>query len=236
MLYVYLETSRLLLRRFTPDDADLLLALDSDPAVMRYITGGVATTRQEIETDHLPAFLDYYQRGDRWGFWAAIEKAGGTFLGWFHLRPHGQDADDEPELGYRLRSSAWGAGYATEGARALVHKAFAELGASRVHAETMAVHVASRRVMEKSGLRFARSFVADWPVRIDGDEHGDVEYALTRAEWEAAAREGRYATWATRCAPSMSAVGTPRVESAMQRRPAGNRPSISIHQPHQEEL
>ena len=50
----------------------------------------------------------------------------------------------------------------------------------------MAVNTASRRVMEKAGLRHVRTFHAEWPDRIDGDEHGDVEYALTRAEWSAA--------------------------------------------------
>jgi hypothetical protein len=39
--------------------------------------------------------------------------------------------------------------------------------------------------MEKAGLLLVRAFLADGPVRIDGDEHGDVEYALTREEWEA---------------------------------------------------
>jgi RimJ/RimL family protein N-acetyltransferase len=48
----------------------------------------------------------------------------------------------------------------------------------------MVVHEASRRVMEKSGLRVVRVFHADWPDRIPGDEHGDVEYALDRADWE----------------------------------------------------
>jgi RimJ/RimL family protein N-acetyltransferase len=48
----------------------------------------------------------------------------------------------------------------------------------------MVINTASRRVMEKSGLRFARTFHAEWPVRIPGDEHGDVEYALDRDEWE----------------------------------------------------
>jgi len=48
------------------------------------------------------------------------------------------------------------------------------------------VHTASRRVMEKAGLRHVRTFHQEWPYRIPGDEHGDVEYALTRAEWQAA--------------------------------------------------
>lgn len=183
---VYLETQRLLLRRFTSDDVDNLVALDADPAVMRFVTGGMATPRDEIANDYLPAFLAYYQRGERWGFWAAIEKQSGGFLGWFHLRPHVGDAEDEPELGYRLKVAAWGHGLATEGSLALIRKAFCELGARRVYAETMAAHTASRRVMEKAGLRLVRQFVADWPVRIEGDEQGEVEYALTLEEWRAA--------------------------------------------------
>jgi RimJ/RimL family protein N-acetyltransferase len=51
-------------------------------------------------------------------------------------------------------------------------------------AETMVVNTASRRVMEKSGLTLVRTFHQDWPDKIPGDEHGDVEYALTRADWE----------------------------------------------------
>ena len=47
----------------------------------------------------------------------------------------------------------------------------------------MVVNTGSRRVMEKAGMREVRMFHADWPVRIPGDEHGDVEYAITRAEW-----------------------------------------------------
>lgn len=55
--------------------------------------------------------------------------------------------------------------------------------ARRVRAETMVAHLASRRVMEKAGMREVRRFHADWPDRIPGDELGDVEYAITRQEW-----------------------------------------------------
>ena len=185
-MHVFLETERLILRRFTADDVDNLVELDSDPDVMHYITGGRGTSRAEIEVDVLPAFLAYYERFPGYGFWAVIEKATGDFLGWFHLRPALHDGSPtEPELGYRLRRSAWGKGYASEGARALVRVAFQELGADRVFAETMMVNTASRRVMENAGLRLVRTFHADWPDKIEGDEHGDVEYALTRAEWDA---------------------------------------------------
>jgi RimJ/RimL family protein N-acetyltransferase len=180
---VFLETERLILRRFTAADVDLLVELDSDPQVMRYITGGRATSRAEIEDEILPTWLSYYDRYPGYGFWAAIEKSSGNFLGWFHFRPKREDPPDEPELGYRLRKSAWGQGYATEASRALIRKGFEDLGVRRVYAGTMTVNTASRRVMEKSGLKFIRTFFGEWPDRIPGDEEGDVEYALTREEW-----------------------------------------------------
>ena len=183
-MQVFLETERLVLRRFTPDDVDNLVELDGDPQVMHFITGGRTTPRAEIENDLLPWFLHYYEGGDRYVFWAAIEKSTGDFLGWFHFRPEDGHPSDEPELGYRLRRSAWGRGYATEGSRALIRKGFTELGVRRVVASTMVVNTASRRVMEKSGLTLVRTFHQEWPDRIPGDEHGDVEYALTRADWE----------------------------------------------------
>jgi RimJ/RimL family protein N-acetyltransferase len=77
-----------------------------------------------------------------------------------------------------------GHGFAVEGSRALIEKAFTEYGAERVNAETMAVHSASRRVMERAGLRYVRTFHQDWPDSIPGDEQGDVEFALTRTQWE----------------------------------------------------
>lgn len=184
-MYVFLETERLVLRRFTEEDVELLVDLDGDPEVMQFITGGRTTPRREVETEILPAFLEYYERDPRFGFWAAVERSSGEFLGWFHFRPESEDAPDQVELGYRLRRSVWGKGYATEGSRALIEKGFVELGVERAYATTMVVNVASRRVLEKSGLRYVRTFHQPWPYPIEGDEHGDVEYALLRSEWEA---------------------------------------------------
>jgi RimJ/RimL family protein N-acetyltransferase len=48
----------------------------------------------------------------------------------------------------------------------------------------MVVNTASRRVMEKAGLRYVRTFRINWPVRVPGDEEGGVEYAVDRAQWE----------------------------------------------------
>ena len=86
-MQIFLETERLVLRQFTEDDIDNLVELDSDPEVMHFINGGRPTPRHEIESEVLPAFLDYYERFAGYGFWAALEKSTGRFVGWFHFRP-----------------------------------------------------------------------------------------------------------------------------------------------------
>ena len=179
-----LTTERLLLRRLTPSDLDDLVALDADPDVMRFITGGRATARAHLEGTVLPALLAEYGRGPGLGRLAAISRASGEFLGWFGLRAGAGETPEGLELGYRLRRVAWGRGLATEGARALVRAAFEALGAERVWAQTMVVNVRSRRVLERAGLREVRVFFGDWPERIEGSALGDVEYAITRGEWE----------------------------------------------------
>ena len=180
---VFLETPRLVLRKFTSDDLQLLVDLDGDPGVKRFIDNGAPVDRREVAED-LDWWLGYYDRFDGLGFWAAEDAAGGEFVGWFHFRPGDGAGPLEPELGYRLRRAAWGRGLATEGSRALIDKGFTELAIERVYAQTMAVNTGSRRVMEKSGMRFVRTFETAWPIRIPGDEAGDVEYEITREDWE----------------------------------------------------
>ena len=193
---VFLETERLLLRQFTHDDVDNLYHLDSDPEVMRYVTGGATTPREEVEHGDLPAFMRYYDRCDGYGFWAAIDKTSDRFLGWFHLRPQEGDPVDQPELGFRLRREVWGMGYATEGARALIRKGFTDLGAQRVVAMAFRDNLASCRVMEKSGMTLTRAFGLtpdqleemlgiSSPALFDAEV---VEYAITKSEWEAQLR------------------------------------------------
>jgi len=147
-----------------------------------------------IEHDILPRFLDYYERFAGFGFWAAIEKATGDFLGWFHFRPPEGAGPEVAELGYRLRKSAWGKGYATEASRALIRKGFTELGVQRVVASTYQDNLASRRVMEKAGLTLVRTYRVTLADLVDEDTYhttgadlfdgDDVEYALSKADWE----------------------------------------------------
>jgi RimJ/RimL family protein N-acetyltransferase len=188
-------TERLALRRFTPADAGNLVALDGDPRVMRYLDHRTKS-REQIEAEVLPRFLAYHRRYRDFGFWAAQARGDGSFIGWFGLRPvtpTGAAMVEWPDappgdtgvasLGYRLRADTWGRGYATEGARALVRRAFTVLGVRQIVATTMAVNTASRRVLEKTGLTYVRTVYLDWPDPLPGNEHGDVEYQLRRYDW-----------------------------------------------------
>ncbi|MEU7802110.1 GNAT family N-acetyltransferase [Micromonospora arborensis] len=177
------STQRLRLRRLTTADVGALVELDSDPEVMRFLSGGVATPLATVRDEQLPRLLAGYDRHPRLGRWAALDQETGDFLGWFALDPSADGT--EAELGYRLRRSTWGRGLATEGSRALVRYAFETVGVRRVWAETMAVNERSRRVMAKAGLHYVRTFHLQWDDPIPGTEHGEVEYELRAEEWAA---------------------------------------------------
>lgn len=184
-----IETDRMVLRRFGPADVDELVALHNDPAVMRYL-GRCDETPEHVRDEVLPYFRSLDERGDGFGYRAAIERDGGAFLGWFLFRAPRRDPQPGViEVGYRLHRAAWGRGLATEGARALLDRGFAELPIHTVVADTMTIHTGSRRVMEKIGMRHVRSTHPHYDDPVPGTEHGDVEYAITRDEWLAARRE-----------------------------------------------
>ncbi len=163
---VLLETEQLVLRQFTENDVDNLLELDSDPDVVRF-TPDRQVDRAVIQTQILPKWFTHYAEYDGYGFWATVEKSSQAFIGWFLFRPAlyapyfdpALAKPDDIELGYRLRKAAWGKGYATEGAKALIRKGFSELGTQRIVAPTLAANVASIRVLEKSGLKLENKFI-----------------------------------------------------------------------------
>jgi RimJ/RimL family protein N-acetyltransferase len=153
--------------------------------VMRYLTGGRPTPREEISDKIIPFHLGVYERLDRLGTWAADSAATGEFLGWFHFRPGPGGDITNIDLGYRLRRSAWNQGYATEGSRALISMGFTDLGVQRVFAHTMTVNAGSRHVLDKCGMTLVGTTPYQGDDVIEGSEHGEVEYALTKPEWQA---------------------------------------------------
>lgn len=183
-----LLTPRLRLRPLNASDTPQIVALHTDPAVLRYL--GRPVDIDTVRREHLPRLLRVDPHSGRPDYLAAETRDDARVVGWFMLRRVDEESllragPDEGalELGYRLERAAWGRGYATEGGRALVEDAFTTLGADRVVATTMAVNTASRRVLEKCGLRLVRTFFPAWDDPLDGAEHGDVAYALSRHEW-----------------------------------------------------
>jgi RimJ/RimL family protein N-acetyltransferase len=189
---MFLDTARLILRHFTEADADLLLALDSDPEVMRHLHAGPLGDRETYVKQIRERFLPYYQRFSNRGFWAAVEKASGQFVGWFVLRPamdyrlaaEVQFRSDDVELGYRTHQAFWGRGYATEVSRALIEIAFQDPGVFFVVATTSAQNVASYRVMEKLGMRRVDGLFA-LPVPYPPA----LKYEISRQEFAARVRK-----------------------------------------------
>jgi RimJ/RimL family protein N-acetyltransferase len=168
-----LQTARLTLSPCRPGDRADFIDLERDPEVMRFLNGGYAVDRETVApnaTFLMPTGTEPY-------VWTARRTADGVFVGWFCLWP---ESETRAELGYRLHRVYWGQGLAAEGAAALVDWGFETAGYEKIVATTMTVNQASRRVMEKIGMRHARTVSGDFPDPIAGSEHGEVWYELDR--------------------------------------------------------
>jgi len=152
---IFLETERLVLRRFSEKDVDNLFLLDHDTEATGNVNGPEPADRMAIVNEILFKLLEYYRICDNYGFWTAIRKNDDTFIGWFHFRPL-PDNPNEIDLSYRFIRSAWGNGYATEGAIALIKKGFSESGVKKVSARALPENRASIRVMVKAGMSFEK--------------------------------------------------------------------------------
>lgn len=180
-----MTTDRLQLRPVRLDDGPLLVELDSDPEVMRFVSKGMPTPREHIEREVLPRWLRLQDEHAPFGFFMAHLRGTGAFAGWFHLRPDRLEGGAH-ELGYRLRRATWGRGLATEGGRALIAAGFGDWGCTRITAHTLEANYASQRVMEKCGLRFEADFLYP-PDLLPGwteDERRAVRYGLCRRDYE----------------------------------------------------
>jgi RimJ/RimL family protein N-acetyltransferase len=175
-----LETERLRLRPFADADADDLFALQSNVHVLRYWDSPPWVDRTSVAR-----FLARCQQMAEEGSGArvAIERTcDQAFVGWCTFNSWNPDFRSA-SLGYCLGQAAWGRGYATEAARALLEWAFDTLDLNRVQAEADTRNVASARVLEKLG------FVLEGTLREDCIVNGDVSdswvYGLLRRDWVA---------------------------------------------------
>ncbi|MBM7368932.1 GNAT family N-acetyltransferase [Gordonia hydrophobica] len=178
---VDIGTRRLRLRPVAPVDAGLLNALDADPEVMRFVSGGEPTPTAVITDWVIPRSQAQF-RDHGTGLWLAFDRRTQAMAGWVWLRLPRHSAVPELELSYRLARESWHRGLATEASRALVDVAFTTTATERVFAGTHPDNVRSQRVMQKLGMRLATENLQREHFD-DGFTGQDVEYEVLRRDW-----------------------------------------------------
>ena len=177
-----IETERLRLRAFTPDDLDSLCLVFGDTDVMRYLSQGKPRSREDTETGLLRTIEGFKKRG--FGMWAVATKDCETVIGYCGL----MFLEDTPELelAYGLAKSHWGKRFATEAAQASLRYGFEELKLDRIVAVVHPQNIPSQRVLEKLGMTYtkdAHHYDADlmyYEISKAGYQSDSSQYLLRR--------------------------------------------------------
>ena len=154
-------TDRLCFRELLPSDDVFMFEMDSDPEVHTYLWDkyiiDIAESRKVIEWVR----YQYETRGI--GRVAVILKETGEFIGWAGLKLEKDNINGNEngfyDIGYRLMKKHWGRGYATEANRAWIDFGFEVLKLDKINAFAFTTNKASRRVLEKSGMKHIENFV-----------------------------------------------------------------------------
>ncbi len=159
-----IQTERLLLRRWTPSDADAFAAINLDPEVA-YWLGGPTFANAPGQMDRYNAAIDAHG----FGRFAVERMSDRLMIGAVGLMPIGAGLPLSGfEVGWRIARPAWGQGYASEAARAALDHAFA-CGAEEVLAFTSETNARSRAVMMRLGMRRDPTRDFDHPLLDEGD-------------------------------------------------------------------
>ena len=146
---IILQTPRLILREFGPEDVEALAKVICDPETMKYypVAFDRSATVQWIERNGRR-----YQT-DGFGLWGTVLKQTGELIGDCGLTRQDLNGTSEIEIGYHIRRDLWGQGLATEAARACQDYGFANLKTERLISLIRPENLASRRVAEKNGMK-----------------------------------------------------------------------------------
>ena len=149
-------TERLVLRRFEASDLDELASVFAHDEVWRFPYG------RGFTRDETAAFLDVQmQEWEEYGFgcWAARLVESGELIGYVGLSVPSFLPEILPavEVGWRFSPTAWGQGYATEGAQAALREGFTTLGLERICSVPQADNPPSARVAERLGMTQVRT-------------------------------------------------------------------------------
>jgi RimJ/RimL family protein N-acetyltransferase len=147
------ETDRLIVRPWTPDDLQDAYAMYGDPEVTRYLPDRLQHTSLDETRAWLDDMLEKQDPGNPLGFWAAVERSSGRVIGGAVLIHAPINGGNPVEIGYNFARDAWGKGYATEVARALLRHGFKRANLANIVAVIVPDNHASRRVLEKIGMR-----------------------------------------------------------------------------------
>ncbi len=162
------DSSRLCYELMTAKDAGLMFQLDQDPEVMRYVTAGKLTTREEIAEVYIPRMGSYTNPEKGWGLWKVSLIQDKLFIGWILVRPvnfFSTNPDLENlELGWRFARKSWGKGYATEAAIS-VRQALIEAGdCTQLSALAVEDNRASINIMLKLGMAYIKTDIHRDPL------------------------------------------------------------------------
>lgn len=159
---IIFETPRLILRQFTEVDAPLILALNSDPDIVKYVHEPILKTQEQAKNILKEIILPQYK--NNLGRWAIHTKGHMEFIGWCGLKYRPER--DEIDLGYRLVQKAWGKGFATEAAQHSLEHGFKNLLLKLITGRSHIENQGSIKVLEKIGMDFiGEGIVDDCPVR-----------------------------------------------------------------------
>lgn len=147
-----IETSRLRLRMFTPDDLDALSHITGDAEVMKYLGTSGPRTREKT-SNTIDAILRHWNQHG-FGIWALDHLADRRLIGWCGLQM--LEKTPEVEVAYLLAQAYWNQGLASEAASAAIEYGLNELKLDRIVAIARPENVGSYRVMEKVGMRYER--------------------------------------------------------------------------------
>ncbi|MFC3032020.1 GNAT family N-acetyltransferase [Pseudoalteromonas fenneropenaei] len=154
------NSARLSYRLMDELDGELLFELDQDPAVMRFLNGGVPTSMADINNLFIPRMMSYRNQAQGWGLWQCNKLDDGQFIGWILVRPmyfFGDNRDDQDlELGWRFKQIAWGKGYATEAAQHIANCLPQYNDLNALSAIAVEDNLGSISVMKKLGMQFVK--------------------------------------------------------------------------------
>lgn len=160
---IFIETERLILRELLPADAVGMFALDSNPNVLQYLGIQPITTLEECRKS-IRMVRDQYERNGI-GRWAVLLKDTYEFIGWAGLKLVDEmtinNHRNHYDLGYRFIEKYWRQGYGYEAAQAIVNYGFQTLKINKIHAYLDPKNIASKKILEKCGLKFIETFEED---------------------------------------------------------------------------